>query len=167
MKRLEEWRVGSTVNLGTRWGDWLASRPYHFTNEEKAAGTHWLGGRLKGSQSRIGSYVGETNLLSLSGIEPQLLDYPFRSQVAILTELWGLLSWKISRLAKPAVTNAKFLCKIFGWQYCSLGVVALRFFAYSRPNGIQTRDPRINAFTVAGVHQIINSTNRRRKSAVL
>jgi hypothetical protein len=101
MKRMEEWSFSSTINLGTRWGEWSASGPYRFNNGETTLGTHLIGGWLKGSTSRFWSYERETNLLPLSGIEPQLIDYLSRSLTAIWTEWWRLLSWKISRLTKP------------------------------------------------------------------
>jgi hypothetical protein len=30
--------------LGTRWGEWSASCPGHFTPRERAPGIHWIGG---------------------------------------------------------------------------------------------------------------------------
>jgi hypothetical protein len=31
-------------DLGTRWGEWSASRPGRLTPRERAPGTHWIGG---------------------------------------------------------------------------------------------------------------------------
>jgi hypothetical protein len=32
------------LDLGTSWGEWSASRPGRFTPEERASGTHLIGG---------------------------------------------------------------------------------------------------------------------------
>jgi hypothetical protein len=48
-------------------GDWSASRPGGFIPEERARGTHWIGGRL-GSRAALDAV--EKSLLPLPGIEP-------------------------------------------------------------------------------------------------
>jgi hypothetical protein len=32
------------LDLGTKWGEWSASRPGCFTPRERSSGTHWIGG---------------------------------------------------------------------------------------------------------------------------
>jgi hypothetical protein len=39
-----EVKLHSFFDLGTRWGEWSASRPGRFTPRERAPGTHWIGG---------------------------------------------------------------------------------------------------------------------------
>jgi hypothetical protein len=46
-------------------GEWLASRPGHFTHRERAPGAHWIG-RLGGPQSWSGRH-GEEKILYPAG----------------------------------------------------------------------------------------------------
>jgi hypothetical protein len=39
---VEVW-LHSFFDLGTRWGEWSASRPDRFTTKERAPGSHWIG----------------------------------------------------------------------------------------------------------------------------
>jgi hypothetical protein len=52
MKTYGEWRYISTIcDLGIDGSEWLASRPSHFTTEERAPGAHWM-------KSLVGSRAG-------------------------------------------------------------------------------------------------------------
>jgi hypothetical protein len=59
-------------------GEWSTSRPYLFTPEERALGTHWIGGWV---DLRIGlDGVGKNKFLTLPGLELRPLCRPARSQ---------------------------------------------------------------------------------------
>jgi hypothetical protein len=59
-------------------GEWLASRPGRFTPMERAAGTHWIGGRV---DPRAGlDDVEKRKFFTLPGLELQPLGRPARSQ---------------------------------------------------------------------------------------
>jgi hypothetical protein len=58
-------------------GEWLASRPNCFNPEERALGTHWIGGRL-GPGAGLDD-VEKRKFSTLPGLEPQPLG-PARSQ---------------------------------------------------------------------------------------
>jgi hypothetical protein len=36
--------IHAFFDLGTRWNEWSASHPGHFTPREGGPGTHWIGG---------------------------------------------------------------------------------------------------------------------------
>jgi hypothetical protein len=59
-------------------GQWSASRPGRFTPEEKAPGTHWIGGWVA---PRAGvDDVERRKFLPLPGLQLRLLGRPARSQ---------------------------------------------------------------------------------------
>jgi hypothetical protein len=58
-------------------GEWLASRPGRFTPGERAAGNHWIGGKV---DPRAGlDDVERRKFLTLPGLELRTLGRPVRS----------------------------------------------------------------------------------------
>jgi hypothetical protein len=83
---MEEWRYCSTIlTLGTG-GEVSASSPCRFTLGKTAPGTLFYR-RPSGPQSQSECYGEEKSLMSLTRIDPRLLDLSVRSLIAIPTEL--------------------------------------------------------------------------------
>jgi hypothetical protein len=59
-------------------GEWSASHPGHFIPEKRASVTHWIGGWV---DPRTGLDNAEKKILSLMGLELQLLNRPVRCQL--------------------------------------------------------------------------------------
>jgi hypothetical protein len=72
MKTFGGVEVYSTIlDLGTRWGEWSASRPGRFTPGKRVP-RYPLDRRVGGPQGWSGRCEVEKNLLPLLGIEPRL-----------------------------------------------------------------------------------------------
>jgi hypothetical protein len=74
------WRYSSTIlDLGTRWGEWSASRSRFFTPRKKEPPcTHWTGGWV-GPRAGLDD-VEKGKFLTLPGLEPRPLGRPAPSQ---------------------------------------------------------------------------------------
>jgi hypothetical protein len=60
-------------------GEWLSSRPGHFTPGERALGTHWIGGWV---DLRAGlDYLKKRKFLTILGLELRHLGRPARSRL--------------------------------------------------------------------------------------
>jgi hypothetical protein len=57
------------LDLGTRLGEWSASRPGRFTPRERAAGKHWMGGWV-GPRAGLNAVVKRKIPSPPPGIEP-------------------------------------------------------------------------------------------------
>jgi hypothetical protein len=66
------------LTLALVGGEWSASHPCRFTPEERAPGTHWIGGWV-GPRAGLDD-VEKRKFLTLPGLELRLLGRPARSQ---------------------------------------------------------------------------------------
>jgi hypothetical protein len=66
------------LTLALVGGEWSASRPGRFTSEERAPGTHWIGGWVDPRSSL--DDVEKRKYLTVPRLEPRPLGRPARSQ---------------------------------------------------------------------------------------
>jgi hypothetical protein len=87
--------------------EWSASRPGRFTPEERAYGTHWIGGWV-GPRASLDD-VKKRKFLTLPGLELRPLDRPPRSQSLHLLHYTGSLTKAITgaKLAKCITAKIK------------------------------------------------------------